>query len=227
MRAAGAQVIAVGSRCGQGPAWPALVFDWNGHEETRPIGFRDYPNCGPDFKRADYSTKLVRYFEDSTALTRTLAALGAGKADDGITPATTAAMQRCGVDLIGLDQVSHGDARIAAAIWSWAPGQPSGPWHCAVQRVDGAAPNGRWYARRCASERRPLCRRGDRWLIPARKVNAHRALRSCRKLKARSAAPRTGYEAQLVREKMARRGTSEVWLGYRLRNGGWNPLDPR
>jgi hypothetical protein len=222
IRAAGAQVIAVASGCGQGPAWPALVFDWDGHKETRPQKFRDYPDCGPDFKPIDYTRNLVRYFEDSTALTRTI-----GNPDDGLTGPTTAAMQRCGVDLIGFDQVRHNDPRIGSAIWSWAPGQPSGPWHCAVQRVDGAAPAGRFYARRCKTKRRPLCRRGERWLIPAKRVDAQRALRECRRYKARSAAPRTGYEAQLVKAKMAARRTGEVWLGYRLRGGGWKPLDPR
>ncbi len=227
VRAAGAQVVAVAGGCGQGPGWPALVFNWDSHEEERPQGFRDYPDCGPDFRRAEYQRDIIRYYEDSTILTRLVSLLGASSVDDGIDVRTTAAFARCGVDLIGFDQVSRDDPRVAGAIWSWAPGQPSGPWHCATLRVERATPYGRWYSRRCAGRRRPLCRRGEKWVIPGGRVSAARAAKACRRHKARNAAPRTGYEAQLAREHMARRGAGEVWLGVRPRGNAWRGLDRR
>ena len=211
----------------QGPAWPALAFDWDGHKETRPQGFKDYPDCGPDFKPLDYDRNLVRYFEDSTALTRTLAGLGAGELDDGITPAD-----------------DRRDAALRGRPDRLRPGRPQRPARRGRGLELGGRPAVRAVALRGAARRRrravrpvlhaplrdegrPLCRRGERWLIPAKRVDAQRALRECRRYKARSAVPRTGREAQLVRAKMAARRTGEVWLGYRLRDGGWNPLDPR
>src|SRR6185312_16004608 len=118
------------SGCGAGAAWPGSAFDWSSHVETRPVAFQDFPRCGPDYTRATYDSKLVRYFEDSTWLTTAAANVGQSSVDDGITPATAAAMTRCGVDLISMDQLQPGDERLAALVWSWAPGEPGAAGGC-------------------------------------------------------------------------------------------------
>ena len=193
--AAGAQVIIV-SDCGAGAGWQSQVFDWSDHVENRPDGYRDFPDCGPDYSRATYDTKLVRYYEDSTWLTEGASYVGQASVDDGITPATAAAMARCGVDLIGLDQLLPGDGRLDALVWSWALGEPAaGGGGCAVQR-----PDGRWEARPCTEHHPATCADGTGgWLVTLKSARFADAARLCSRAGMTFATPRTGYENALVR----------------------------
>jgi hypothetical protein len=219
--AAGAQVVIV-SDCGIGSGWPSVIFDWAAHKEERPRNFTDFPDCGSDFKRVEFDSRLIRYYEDSTRLTATV-----GSRDDGITAKTAAQMARCGVDLFGLDQLSRDDPRLASLVWSWARGQP-GSKRCAVQQRAQQGLETPWRTRPCRKRRRPACRKGNRWLVGEGRVRQRRGRAGCRKIDARFAVPRSGFEAQLLRRAMNRAGTLEVWLGYRRSKGGaWVPLDRR
>ncbi|MEK6278440.1 MAG: hypothetical protein AABM29_10570 [Actinomycetota bacterium] len=219
--ASGAQVVIV-SDCGVGSGWPSVIFDWDAHKEERPHGFTDYPDCGPDFKRIEFDNRLIRYYEDSTQLTA-----NAGSPDDGIKPRTASQMARCGVDLVGLDQLTRDDSRLAALVWSWAQGQP-GSARCAVQQRATQGLETPWRTRPCRKRRRPACRRGDVWVVAKHRVRQRKGRAGCRKFHARFAVPRTGYEAQLLRRAMKRAGTMEVWLGYRRSSGGdWVVADAR
>jgi hypothetical protein len=221
--ASGAQVIIVGnSACGQGDAWPGLVFNWHQHVEAGPNGYQDFPDCGPDYDRATYDSTLVRYYEDSTWLTD-----ASGGHDDGLTPETTARMMRCGVDLTGFDQLLPNDGRLAAAVWSWAPGEPSGGG-CATEVTNHHFPFGRFNSRACNERHRPACRSaGGTWLVGPKAVEQRRGAEACAGEGAELAVPRTGYEAQLLRLAMTSAGVGRVWLGYRHRPGGWTALDDR
>jgi hypothetical protein len=207
MRESGAQVIVV-SGCGQGSKWPAVAFDWSKtHEEERPVGYRDFPDCGPDFTRNDYNQKLIRYFEDSTQLTQNSSVVGQATPDDGITPQTAGAMTRCGVDLFGLDQVVPDDPRFAAMVWSWAPGEPKRRPGCAAQFDD------RWYSLRCSRRLRVACRLPDgRWRVPSKLGTNVQAPRICERRKAVWDVPRTGFEAQELGVAMRRVRAPRVWL---------------
>ncbi|MGH2953748.1 MAG: hypothetical protein ACRDK9_06955 [Solirubrobacterales bacterium] len=227
VRAAGAQVVLV-SDCGPGGGWPATVFDWApSHEENRPLSYREYPRCDQELPRSTYDAKMIRYFEDSTRLTEGASQVGAAERRDRITAETAGRMARCGVDLIDLDQLVPDDGRFAALVWSWAPGQPR-RGRCAVQRVSEALPFGRWRAKRCRGRRAVACRKpGGAWLAIARAVRPSKARAACRRRGARHAVPRTGYEVQLLRERMARKDLKAAWLGYRKRKGAWTALDRR
>src|SRR3954470_16226838 len=170
--AAGKQVIIV-SDCGEGAAWQGIAFDWSQHVESgSPGGFRDFPDCGPDYTRSVYDTNLVRYFEDSTWLSEGVS-FASGEGDDpGITPATAAAMARCGVDLLGLDQLLPGDGRLDALVWSWARDEPrAGAGDCTVQR-----PDGRWEARSCDERHPATCSDGaGGWLVTLKSARARDA----------------------------------------------------
>jgi hypothetical protein len=224
VRAAGKQVLIV-SDCNVQPGWDSVAFGWEERRQGRPLGFQDFPDCGPDHTRAQYRTHLIRYWEDATQLTAQ-----AGTPDDGIPPATAAAMARCGVNLIGFDHITPLDGRLPAMVWSWAPGQPRAG-RCALMRLAGERPFwewGRWVSRPCRDVRRPAaCLRGGAWRIVARAVPGRRAAAACRRIGAQLAVPRTGHENQRLRLRMERRGVRTAWLGYRQRRGGWRALDPR
>jgi hypothetical protein len=218
MLAAGKRVIVVGnSPCGVGSAWPSLVFDWQSHLETQLASFSDFPICGDDYTRAQYESTQIRYFEDGRPSQ-------AGK--PRITPAIAAEMARCGVDLLGLDQLAPQDPRLEALVWSWAKGQP-GKGTCAVQSARAGTLTTPWKTLPCGKPRRPACRAGKRWLLGREAVPENRAGAVCKARKARFAVPRTGYEAQLLRERMRGARVGQAWLGYVKRKGVWTALDRR
>ncbi|MGH2993065.1 MAG: hypothetical protein ACRDL1_05960, partial [Solirubrobacterales bacterium] len=218
MLRAGKRVIIVGNTsCGIGSAWPATVFDWATHRETRLREFSDFPACGPDFTRAEYDSTQIRYFEDGRPSQ-------AGEAR--ISPPIAAQMARCGVDLLGLDQLMPNDPRLTALVWSWARGEPK-RGRCAVQKSKRGKRGTRWKAARCRRLHRPACRRKQRWLVGGQAVAAERARAACRERDAKFAVPRTGYDAQLLRKAMRRAAARRVWLGYSKRHGEWTTLDTR
>ncbi|MGE5408790.1 MAG: phosphatidylinositol-specific phospholipase C domain-containing protein [Syntrophothermus sp.] len=219
MLAAGARVIVVGnSPCGVGSAWPSVVFDWQAHLETQLSTFSDFPTCGSDYTRAQYEATQIRYYED-------------GRPSQGgrprITPQVAAEMARCGVDLIGLDQLAPEDPRLKALVWSWKPGQP-GKGRCAVQTSRPGSLATGWRTLDCGKDRRPACRRGSRWTLGGEAAPQDRGRAVCRRTRhAQFAVPRTGYEAQLLREAMQGAHVGQAWLGYAKRPGGWVALDQR
>ena len=216
--AAGAQVVVV-SDCGPGTGWNAAVHAWSEHRESRPQGFEGFPACGPDFTRAEYDTRLIRYFEDSTFLTSGASEIGYTSRDDGLTPATTLGMARCGVELFGFDQLVPGDGRLEALAWSWAAGVPDGG-DCAVSR----ASDGRWETASCLTVRPAACRGGDGTWLVSRPAPASQAAATCERAGATFAAPRTARENALLREAA---GDRTVLLGLSRSSGDWAPLDTR
>ena len=224
----GAQVVAVASGCGGGTEtngvtpWSTMVFDWTGdvHSESRPRDYGDFPRCGSEFGRAKYQSQMIRYYEDSTFVTSAgSTGNAAATSDDGITPATAAAMARCGVDLLGLDQLLPDDGRLESLVWSWAKDEPSAGKRCAVQRRSDA----RWAATSCAGKRIAACLKPDgRWLVTKRAVKRRKAMRACRKRGAAFAVPRTGYQNQELRyaTPLPAKGDA-TWLGYRLKRDRW------
>jgi hypothetical protein len=216
--AAGKHVIFVGnSPCGIGSAWPSLVFNWQAHKETQLRTFSDFPSCGGEYTRAQFESTQIRYYEDGRP---------ALAGEPRITPEIAAQTTRCGVDLIGLDQLTPGDPRLEALVWSWAPSQP-GKGRCAVQTSRPGTLSTRWRTAPCAAPRRPACRRGTRWLLGAKAVAEQGGGAACKARHAQFAVPRTGYEAQLLRQKMKAARVSQVWLGYVKRAGDWAALDKR
>ena len=218
MLKAGKRVILVGNTpCGIGSAWPAAVFNWDAHVETQPGNFSDYPKCGTDFTRAQYNSTQVRYYEDGRP-----SQIGGPR----ITPDVAGGMARCGVDLLGLDQLAASDSRLSALVWSWAGGQPKAG-KCAVQGVKKSKLRTRWKTLGCARHRRPACRKGKRWLLGTDEVAQRKGRGECKSRHAKFAVPRTGFEAQLLRKKQLAAGERQVWLGYVKRHGDWVALDKR
>jgi hypothetical protein len=216
--AAGKQVIIVGNnRCGIGPAWPTAVFNWEAHLETSISTFSDFPTCGTDYSRSQFDSTQVRYYEDRRP---------SQAGHPQITPKEAAEMARCGVDLLGFDQLEPNDPRLGALVWSWTKGQPS-KGSCAVQTASNRTLGTRWRTLECGKRRRPACRRGRSWLLGATAVPENSGRAQCKALGGQFAVPRTGFEAQLLGQRMRSAGVRQAWLGYVKRRGGWVALDRR
>jgi hypothetical protein len=177
--AAGKQVVIL-SNCGAGAAWRSWSFGWSDHEETRPRGFT---SCHADFDPATYDRTIIRYYEDDTWLTSAASNTGAASRDDGLTAESTALMTRCGVDLLGFDQLTADDARLGAMVWSFAEGEDPAS-RCAAQRPA----DGRWIGAPCRVKRPFVCRSASgAFAVTAKRLRGDRPPAGC-------GAPRTGRE---------------------------------
>ncbi|MCU1692676.1 MAG: Conserved exported or envelope protein of unknown function [Frankiales bacterium] len=217
VRATGKQAFVM-SGCGTGSAWGAQVFRYRPKTEERPLGYGGYPRCGGHDPVRDDGV-FLRYFEDSTVVSAAGEPVGASSVDDGLTPGTTAAAVRCGVDLFGFDQLLPTDGRLAALVWSFAPGEVDGAeGDCAVQRSS----DGRWTSGPCGPLLPAACRTSTgTWRVTAPTTTAASAAR-CRALGAVPATPRRGREAQLLLEAQRTAGAEQVRLPLRSAGGGWS-----
>jgi hypothetical protein len=166
VREAGAQVILV-STCDAGTAWGGLVFDDSERAANEGGSFEGCPG---------YEGVLKRFFEDSTGLSAGIGFAGGEPYGPGLSPERVGRMVRCGVDLLGFDQILPDDGRLEAAVWSWADGEP-GTGGCAVQTADG------WETRRCKRLKAPYaCRADGGWRLSRKACDTFDV-------------PRTGYDA--------------------------------
>ena len=90
------------------------------------MSYGGYPSCQGYAPEAS-DPVFLRFYEDSTFVNTAAAPTGQTSVDDGLTPETTAAAVRCGVDLLGFDQLLPTDGRLAALVWSFAPRQLDAP----------------------------------------------------------------------------------------------------
>jgi hypothetical protein len=162
IRASGARVVLVGA-CA--PGWSADVYDWNAvHVESGSTSaYQGYPACDATYDAATYSTKLVRYFEDTTLVSALLNPTRKPADPQALTPTKVESMTRCGVNVFGLDQLLPEDGRIQASLWSWAPDQPiAGAGSCTLQGTDG-----RWVAAPCTDLHPAACEDAGTWTVTA------------------------------------------------------------
>lgn len=208
--AAGAQVVMVGN-CRSG--WASDVFGWDDNhvESGNTAAYRPFPACDASYDRGVYAIKLVRYYEDSTWVSATVAAESpSDHAAGALTPARVASMVRCGVNLFGFDQLLPGDGRLQASIWSWGEQQPdAAAGSCTVQGADG-----RWATEACGGRHLAACRDASgAWSLTAKAVPARDAIKACGKQASAFAVPRSGEENSRLR---AAAGSAPVWVDYRL-----------
>jgi hypothetical protein len=219
--AAGKQVVVM-SGCGSGSrAWTATVFDDSVRSEEGNPEFAGYPACtSPSVVRSDYGTKLVRFYEDSTFVSTAVAGGDPGRR---LTAQTLQDMNRCGVNLFGLDQVDPSDPRLEAMVWSWAQAEPvsSEPGMCAVDGADG-----RFHAVACGGAPRPFAcvdPATGAWTVTAAAGSPAQGPSTCSAEHAGSvfAVPGSGAHAQRLREAKGAAGVAEVWLAYAVDADGW------
>jgi hypothetical protein len=216
--AAGKQVVIM-SGCGSG-AWNSTVFDDSVRSEEGNPEFAGYPACtSPSVVAADYGTKLVRYFEDSTLVS---AAVAGGDPGHRFTVDEIRDMVRCGVNLYGLDQVDPSDPRLEAMVWSWAPNEPtsSAARTCAFSGNDE-----RFHAGACNGRLRFACvdRSTGEWFVTKRAATANDGRKVCQREHPGSefAVPGSGNHAQRLADAKTAAGVTDVWLAYAVVDGAW------
>lgn len=140
-----------------------------------------------------------------------------GTIDAGNIPAMT----RCGIDIIDADRWDEG--MVAAAIWSWAPGEPNNYGageHCAHQRGDG-----KWNDNQCAVSYVYACQslsNPDDWRVTSAYGPWSGGKQACQSEMPgfAFAAPANGYmNAQLH----AASGGGNVWINFtdQVNEGEW------
>jgi len=213
----GHQVLIVGN-CGPG-AWGSWVHErapyWDEHGDPSTY---DATACASDEQERAADPELFRReFEDSTWLTATT-----GDGSNHLsTPGTVAKMVQCGVNIIGLDQLTPQDPRLAALVWSWAQDEPApGAGSCAYQGSDG-----RFHADDCNDHRHFACvDAAGAWHVTAAagRWNMGDTLCGAQFHGARFAVPPNGLRNQQLVDAKGPSST-EVWLNYTNVNGTWTP----
>lgn len=199
---AGTRVLITGN-CGPG-GWNDWVFDrYPSWDESGGSAF----DCTAERDKVDFESTLVRRYEDSTWLS---AMAGAGSHRDA---ATMTAMVRCGVNLVGFDQLHPGDDRLPSLVWSWHTDEPAvdATDQCAVQGGDA-----RFFAADCSVPRRVACRTaaGEWAVIPDPVAWAAGDLACQAAGYVGAGVPVNGWDNGLLRAAAERAGVSDVWLAY-------------
>ncbi len=204
------------SGCGAG--WSDSVFRYSPKTEARPLSYGGYPSCG-GYDPVDTDPVFLRFYEDSTVVSAAGEPAGVSSVDDGLTPATTAAAVRCGVDLLGFDQLLPTDGRLAALVWSFAPGEfdDAAEGDCAVQRDT----EGRWTSGPCDPALPVACTTtaGD-WLVAVAVADTS-AEQACAGRGASFAVPRRGRDAQRLLEAQRVAGAPLVRVDLARVSGAW------
>lgn len=214
---AGRQVVVVGN-CGPG-SWGAWVHErgplWQ--ESSHDGSYPGPETCAESVRTTGaYDTNFIRHWEDLTWLS----AMASG-ATHPLTPEVTASMVRCGVDMIGFDELGPDDGRLEALIWSWAVDEPviDAEWACAERREDG-----RFRMSDCTRELPYSCRiaNGD-WVVPERRGAWDQGDAVCAAVGGTFAVPPTGWENQRLGVAA---GPAPVWLPLGIADVGGAPAAP-
>ncbi|MCU1462550.1 MAG: putative hypothetical exported or envelope protein [Acidimicrobiales bacterium] len=228
MLAVGHHVAFVGN-CDAGAhnAWGTTVFERgpNWDEHGGQVGYSASSQQCTDDRSAHDKGVFRRYFEDSTWLAATVGSNAATSSLGGtstIDAAQTAAMVACGVNIIGFDQLTPTDPRLAALVWSWARDEPkAGAGDCAVSGADG-----RFRAAGCRQRKRAACVDAAGWHVTAAATTWAQAFRSCPREfgGSRFAAPVNGYRnTQLV---AAKGSVTDVWVNDTAAGPTWTANGP-
>jgi len=208
------RVLLVGN-CGPG-AWSSLVFQRGSRwDETGDPSSYNQSNCAADESARNSDRLFRREFEDSTFVT----AATNGAPGTPMSPDNVAVMVRCGVNIIGMDQLRPQDGRLAALVWSWATNQPAAAGACAQQGGDG-----RFTAVSCGLPRPAACQLPTgSWRITSAAVEWRNASNECafEFPGSRFAVPMNGYRNLML--ELAHPGAAAVWLDYAKVRGTWTP----
>ena len=223
IRAAGKRLLIMGGHavCGDPGPWQHYAFAGVGTyvADSFPTAsladFRD-GDCYRAFDEGFARHHWTRVLEDRTKLSE---ALGRGVA---LSVQDVSLLGRCGVNLIGLDQLEVEDPRLPSLIWSFAIGEPAaaGLGRDCVALVAG----GHLASRPCDEIKPVACRaaapRDDVLSIAPTASRFARAREQCAAPATSSelgrfSLPINGREAARLAELAASAGASEIWVNLR------------
>ena len=210
IRAANKRVL-IASECDGN--WSPWMHNRFARWQQSGLGFGDdYPDFDTECldRRAseDYATNWIRHWGDETGLSN-----GAGEGGD-VTPTDARNMVRCGVNMIGLDNLVPMDERLVRLVWSWAIDEPATSG-CAFQGEDGF-----FHAGDCKDHRRFACRTPAGWTVAGLAGSFKHGEQRCAAIGATFDVPPNGWENELLK---AAKGSGEVWLNYADPGTGWTP----
>lgn len=205
--------ILITGNCGPaGSPWNARVHQRGPRWIESGLGFGDdYPSypCQSERATKNYDVNWIRYWGDETGLSN-----GAGQGGD-VTLNDARNMVRCGVNMIGLDNLVPFDERLAKLVWSWAPDEPKLPGGCAYQGADGF-----FFSGDCKQHRRFACYTGVAWIVTGPALSWKHGPRRCEDAGAVFDVPPNGWQNELLVEAKV---SGEVWLDYADLGLGWVP----
>jgi hypothetical protein len=186
----------------RGPRWDESGLDYGDD-------FPAYP-CVQERTENDYPNKLIRRYGAETGLELLLGGGG------DVTPVDAFNMARCGVNLLGMDNLVPFDGRTIAAVWSWAIDEPAAG-ACANHGNDG-----RFYADDCVENRPFVCLTADdQWVVTSATGAWDEGVQRCADIGAIFAVPKNGYDNERLKQS---KGGGEAWLNYsEIPDGGWTP----
>jgi hypothetical protein len=236
IRNSGARIIITGN-CGPGN-WGAWVHErgarWKESGLDDGDDFPAYP-CAAERARENYANNWIRHYGDETGLSA-----GAGTGGD-VTPADARNMTRCGVNMIGWDNLVPFDERLENVVWSWRRDEPSTvqSGYCASHDATG-----RFHASDCTvtaeivkkkrRHRKPryitvehftaqpfACFDGINWSVSTAAARFSDGDETCAaEGRGDFAVPPNGYENERLKDAKPP-GDGEVWLNYRSNGSGW------
>jgi len=222
MRATGARLLIVGN-CdasnGAATAWGSLVHErgpaWAEDGDAAAYG---PTQCADDRAARIAHANFRRWYGDSTWLTA-MVSQGTNPVAD-----TVATMVACGVNIVGLDQLTPDDDRLAALVWSWSPSEAMAPsGDCAAQQgSDGAAPT-RFTGDSCTAAHPFACGLPDgSWHVTSATGAWTDGPVACANefSGARFAVPVNGLQNTLLTEARTN-PPGPVWLNYERVGGNW------
>ena len=217
IRAAGKQVVITGNN---NAAWADIVHGLNNRSQhVYNDASVTYPGCGW-FTPSEYRTRWTRMWEDSTNVGTVFVPEA-----EPIGDADLIEMIRCGLNEPSIDKFQSSDSRLAAAIWSWAEGEPIPNDEANCARHNAA---GRLVSADCSTSLPYACLNTatQTWSLTPGSGSFAGGETACTALANGSvfAVPTTGYFNQLLIG--AKGGTSDVWVNYAedaVTEGIWIP----
>ena len=219
IHATGARVILTGN-CGPG-AWTSWVFErgprWDEGSSPEGVDYPDYPACvAAERIPRNYAQNWIRTWHDATWLG---AMTDGGRVTAEIPAEEAVRMVRCGVNMIGFDNLQPFDPRLEALVWSWAPDEPSAnaAGLCAATNAGG-----RFRAEDCGTQAHEFACVSPLgvWSVQGPAGSWSDGPAACAAAGATFAVPRTGYENELL--KTVADGAT-VWLAYHSTGNAWLP----
>ena len=122
-------------------------------------------------------------------------------------------MVRCGVNLVGFDQLHAGDERLPSLVWSWRVDEPAAD---ATSACAALGEDGRLFADDCATPRPIACRTAaGGWAVTAEAAPWASGDTACQTAgHAGAGVPANGWDSGLLRAEADAAGAPEVWLAY-------------